>query len=93
MAKLSALFVLVVSVGLALACQPPDCDHPDCGSCSKYSTVEPHPSLLVIRSLLGNACCTINFKYGKLNNIFREFDGFTSNVLSFGILFSCRNDC
>jgi hypothetical protein len=43
MAKLSALFVLAVSVGLVFACQPPDCDHPDCGSCSKYSVVEPSP--------------------------------------------------
>ena len=33
-ARLTVLF-LAVLIGVALACVPPDCDTPDCGSCGK----------------------------------------------------------
>lgn len=33
MGRLSVLCVFVLLVGPALSCQPPDCDHEDCGTC------------------------------------------------------------
>lgn len=38
MGRLS-LLVLTALVGAVLACQPPDCDTPDCGSCGEEHVV------------------------------------------------------
>lgn len=67
---------------LSLGCQPPDCDHVDCGSCGRLSLhliwllwafhqysfclTDYKPNPLLLSSNVGNACCTLEFR-------FREF--------------------
>ena len=36
MGRTSVLLLVVLMVLGAQSCQPPDCDHPDCGSCGEY---------------------------------------------------------
>ena len=35
MSRVSVAFLLAVVVAVVLACQPPDCDHEDCGTCGE----------------------------------------------------------
>ena len=63
-------------------CQPPDCDHPDCGSCGEFprkcrevqvqfiSSTATHQLHVFFIFISANACCEIKFSFSELSVFF-----------------------
>lgn len=54
------------------ACEPPDCDREDCGTCGeavwrKFSSTSINIRLNISIFSTGNACCALQVNFGKIN--------------------------
>jgi hypothetical protein len=64
---LSVLFFVATLMQLSRACEPPDCDRPDCGTCGKPIWISSRNNKLQVLNLiiLANACCNLLFFLSK----------------------------
>ena len=72
------VLVLCSLILLVRSCQPPDCDHPDCGTCGTHTVHKLASSwsecwkLLHSWNFAANACCSIDFHFGMSSVSLRQ---------------------